>query len=133
MSLRKLSPVQHLFSFPFPSLFSRIPGYTTHMKPCGQCGKTIQNDKAAACPYCGANLITQQMSKAEQLDQIRKFRRKVRLGASAVTGILFTYVSSTIPNAAGVSATSFLVNFSIYFLATYLVISVFQLIVKPNV
>lgn len=107
--------------------------YTTTMKTCSQCGKTIQNDKAAACPYCGANLITRQMSKEEQLDQIRKFQRKVRLGVSAAAGILFAYVSTTIPNAAGVSTTSILVNFSIYFLATYLVISVFQLIVKPKV
>ena len=102
------------------------------MKTCKKCGAAITNDKAAACPQCRANLIAQQMSKEEQLDHIRKFRRKVRLGVSAVAGILFAYVSTTIPNAAGITATSILVNFSIYFLATYLVISVFQLIVKPK-
>ncbi len=103
------------------------------MKTCSQCGKTIQNDKAAACPYCGANLRARELSREEKLAEIRIFRRKVRLGVSAAVGILFAYVSTTIPSAAGITSTSILVNFSIYFLATYLVISVFQLIVKPKV
>lgn len=103
------------------------------MKTCSQCGKTIQNDKAAACPHCGANLRAQQMTQEEKLIEIRKFRRKVRLGASAAVGILFGYMSTTFPAEGGISTTSILVNFSIYFLATYLVISLFQLIVKPKV